>query len=126
MAECSASKEAFNPNVAVARLASYPRSAQNLEVVEQALARLADILGWSNEKGPFGRVIPSGARVLIKPNLVLHANEGPGGMECLVTHASIIRSVADAALGSGAAEVLIGDAPIQGCDFDALDRKSVV
>jgi len=62
-------------------------------------------------------VIPPGSRVLIKPNLVLHQNEGTGGMDCLVTHASVIRAAVDAALQTDAAEVLVGDAPIQGCDL---------
>jgi uncharacterized protein (DUF362 family) len=75
---------------------------------------------WSDERGPFGRVIPKGARVLIKPNLVLHQNEGSGGMDCLVTHSSLIRAAVEAALQTDAAEVLVGDAPIQGCNFDAL------
>jgi len=76
--------------------------------------------GWSDETGPFGKVVPPGARVLIKPNMVLHRNEGGGGLECLVTHPSLIRAVAEAALRTGAKEVLVGDAPVQGCDFDAL------
>ena len=97
--------------------------------VSEALARLADSLGWSNENGPFGRVIPAGARVLIKPNLVLHKNDDPrfpgqAGIDCLVTHASLIRTAAEAALRTGAAEVLVGDAPIQGCDFDALIKTT--
>jgi len=41
-------------------------------------------------------------------------------MDCLVTHASVIRAAVDAALQTDAAEVLVGDAPIQGCDFNAL------
>jgi len=114
--------------VGIARLSSpsYPAVEQPLPTaVSEALGRLADALGWSNEKGPFGRVIPAGARVLIKPNLVLHRNEDPRfpgqeGIECLVTHASLIRAAGEAALRTGAAEVLVGDAPIQGCNFEEL------
>ena len=43
-------------------------------------------MDWSDQRGPFGRVVPPGARVLVKPNLVLHQNEGSGGLDCLVTH----------------------------------------
>jgi uncharacterized protein (DUF362 family) len=116
----------FNPKVGIARLPShlYPQKAEDDTPVSQALARLAVEMGWSDGIHPFGNVIPSGARVLIKPNLVLHRNEGRGGIECLVTHPSLIRSAVEAALQSEAAEVLVGDAPIQGCDFDLLMRVS--
>jgi len=81
-------------------------------------------MDWSDERGPFGRVVPRGARVLIKPNLVLHQNESSGGLDCLVTHSSLIRATVEAALRTDAAEVLVGDAPIQGCNFDALLESS--
>jgi uncharacterized protein (DUF362 family) len=118
----------FNPKVGIARLPSsiYPRLEENQtgNSIAQALQRLADTLEWSDDRSPFGRIIPKGARVLVKPNLVLHQNEGPGGMDCLVTHASLIRAAVEAALQTDAAEVLVGDAPIQGCDFDALIDKT--
>jgi uncharacterized protein (DUF362 family) len=65
-------------------------------------------------------VIRAGARVLVKPNFVLHENQGPWGLEPLVTHPSLVRLVTEAALRAGAEEVLVGDAPVQGCDFPAL------
>ena len=127
-------KHAFVPKVGIARLPSpsYPNLKDGdlaANPVSEALDRLADSLGWANESGPFGRVIPAGARVLIKPNLVLHQNDdprfhGPEGINCLVTHASLIRAAVEAALRTGAGEVLVGDAPIQGCDFDALIKTS--
>ena len=128
MAENSITNHAFAPAVGIARVpsCSYPAVDQaGANPVSEALARLADSLGWSDASGPFGRVIPAGARVLIKPNMVLHKNDDPrypgqDGIDCLVTHASLIRAAAEAALRTGAAEVLVGDAPIQGCDFDAL------
>jgi uncharacterized protein (DUF362 family) len=82
---------------------------------------VAKELRWSEaERGPFGRVIPPGARVLVKPNLVLHSNEGPWGIEPLVTHLSLIRAAVAGALLAEPSEVLVGDAPLQGCDFDRL------
>lgn len=109
--------------VGIARLPSptYPAmNGQSENPVSQALTRLANAMGWADESGPFGKIVPQGARVLIKPNMVLHRNEGGGGMECLVTHPTVIRAVAEAALRTGAREVLVGDAPVQGCNFDAL------
>jgi uncharacterized protein (DUF362 family) len=123
----SLSEHNFTPQVGIARLPSYSyppllpiNKEQTDNPISQALRRLADTMAWSNQSGPFGNVIPKGARVLIKPNLVLHQNEGPGGMDCLVTHSSLIRAAVEAALQTDAAEVLVGDAPIQGCNFDVL------
>ncbi len=122
----SLADHSFNPKVSIARLPSpcYPSETDDNNPISQALIRLADEMGWSDSASPFGNVIPNGARVLIKPNLVLHRNEGPGGTDCLITHPSLIRAVVEAALCSQAAEVLVGDAPIQGCDFDVLMRES--
>src|SRR5205085_5981949 len=67
-----------DPRVALARL-SEPRYASEPESdaeVYLALCRAAAALGWSNQRGPLGRVIAEGARVLIKPNFVLHENQG--------------------------------------------------
>jgi uncharacterized protein (DUF362 family) len=116
----------FNPKVSIVRLpaCSYPPDTATDNPVSQALHRLAIEMEWASGNGPFGSVIPKGARVLIKPNLVLHRNEGPGGTECLVTHPSLIRAAVEAALQSEASEVLVGDAPIQGCDFDVLMQES--
>jgi uncharacterized protein (DUF362 family) len=85
-----------------------------------ALENIGKSLGWADERGPFGRIVPAGAKVLIKPNLVAHENQGPWGVEPLVTHASLIRAATSSALCAGASEVLVGDAPVQGCDFPAL------
>lgn len=116
------SNHTFTSRVAIAQLpsASYPTGPKSDNPISQALRRLADTLGWSDERSPFGKMIPKGARVLIKPNLVLHQNEGRSGLDCLVTHASVIRAAVEAALRTDAAEVVVGDAPIQGCDFEAL------
>jgi uncharacterized protein (DUF362 family) len=131
MSENSLASRAFGPNVGIVRLSSpsYPTMDQSAangdDPVSQALNRLADSLGWSDESGPFGKVILPGARVLIKPNMVLHENDdarfkNQAGLDSLVTHASLIRAAAEAALLTDASEVLVGDAPIQGCDFEAL------
>ena len=119
-------EHSFRPKVSIARLpsCSYPQGTESDNPVSKALHRLAIDMEWASESGPFGNVIPKGARVLIKPNLVLHRNEGAGGTECLVTHSSLIRAAVEAALQSQASEVLVGDAPIQGCNFDVLMQES--
>ena len=91
------------------------------DAVTQGLGRLSAAMGWGDHQSPFHSVVPSGARVLVKPNLVLHENEDPAfGMEELVTHASLIQAVVEAVLLTGATEVVVGDAPIQSCKLDQL------
>ncbi|MDX2031933.1 MAG: DUF362 domain-containing protein [Blastocatellia bacterium] len=116
-----------DPRVAIAALptASYGDGKSSGGPVEAALKRVAEELEWSEEdRGLFGKVIPRGARVLIKPNLVLHENEGPWGIEPLVTHTSLIRAVVEAVLQADPSAVTVGDAPVQGCDFDHLMKAS--
>ncbi|HET9010210.1 MAG TPA: DUF362 domain-containing protein, partial [Gemmatimonadaceae bacterium] len=93
--------------------------------VRDAVRRAGALLGWSDpERGAFGSAIGAGERVVVKPNWVLHANQGPGGFEPLVTHGSLVRSVVLEALRSAAGSVVLGDAPVQGCDFEALVERS--
>jgi uncharacterized protein (DUF362 family) len=90
-----------------------------------AIARAAALLGWSDEElGALGQVIPRGARVVVKPNLVMHVNQGPWGIEPLITDPGLIQATVAAVLQSAASEVIVGDAPIQGCDFDELLRMT--
>jgi uncharacterized protein (DUF362 family) len=118
--------------VAVARTPSarYPpdagANASATDDISVALLRLARELGWGDTDagGAFNKLIPRGARVLVKPNFVTHANQGAGGIEPLVTHGSLVRSVVGALLRTEAAEVTVGDAPMQGCDFDQLLRET--
>jgi uncharacterized protein (DUF362 family) len=71
---------------------------------------------------PLGDLIRPGDKVTLKPNWVLHFNESGGGMDCLVTHASVIEAVARYAALAEPASLVIGDAPVQGCDFEVLQR----
>jgi uncharacterized protein (DUF362 family) len=106
----------FDPRVAAAQAAGYDGGA-----TARALESACAALGWRDaSRGPLGGVIRKGARVLVKPNFVLHENQGPWGVEPLLTHGSVVRAVVEAALDAGAGEVTVGDAPVQGCDFDAL------
>jgi uncharacterized protein (DUF362 family) len=92
--------------------------------VRASLARVAEALDWADTTSPFGRLVPPGSRVVVKPNWVMHANKGPWGLEPLVTHASVIRSVCEALLRTGLGELTVGDAPLQSCDFAALLRAT--
>lgn len=76
----------------------------------------------SAEWNPLGDLVRAGGRILLKPNWVLDRNASGGGMECLVTHTAFIEAVLQYVLLAKPGSVVIGDAPVQGCDFDALAR----
>lgn len=79
---------------------------------------------------PLKEYIHKGQTVLIKPNLVNDVNSAvkntKKGMECLVTHPSVIKCIVDYVLIAlrGAGRVVIADAPIQDCDFNKLKSAS--
>jgi len=98
----------FDPSLAVVETGAYGD-----EEIARSIDRLWSYMGWGN-------LIPAGARVLIKPNFVLHHNQGDGGMDPMITHQSVVKAVAHAALQTEASEVVVGDAPIQTADFAAL------
>src|SRR5829696_4985504 len=92
-----------------------------------ALHDVAGSLGWTDSaRGIFGKVVPEGSKVVVKPNFVLHANQGgdPGGDLPLITHPSIVAAVVAEALKANPSQVIVGDAPIQSCDFNALLRST--
>jgi uncharacterized protein (DUF362 family) len=113
----------FKSGLALAEVTSsaYAEAVGAESMLAAAVQRLASDLRWSAEgKGPFGALIGPGSHVLIKPNWVLHHNQGDGGMEPMITHHSVIKAVVEAVLQADPAEVVVGDAPIQTCDFAKL------
>jgi uncharacterized protein (DUF362 family) len=84
-------------------------------------------LAWGkNPDDPFAGLVLPGGKVVIKPNWVAHSGPGRSPVECLVTHTSVIalamRWAAVALKGRGS--VVVGDAPLQGCDFQELLRQT--
>lgn len=73
---------------------------------------------------PFSEFIKPGNHVLIKPNMVKHINEGPGDMDSLITNFSIIRPIIDYTILAlnGTGKIIVGDAPVQECDFEKLKQ----
>ena len=72
---------------------------------------------------PLGDIIHEGDIVVIKPNWVQDRNENrKGGIDCLVTNASIIRAMIDyvyIALND-TGRIIVGDSPVPACDFEKL------
>lgn len=78
------------------------------------------------EWNPLGGIIRQGDTVVLKPNLVLHENRSGCGTECLYTQPSLVAAMVDyvciALKGTG--KIIIGDAPVQECDFETLITQS--
>jgi len=72
----------------------------------------------SRNWNPLGSFISPGDTVLLKPNFMHHRKEG-GGSSGLITHGSIIRTVADYAYiaTKGSGRIIIADGPTEGADF---------
>jgi uncharacterized protein (DUF362 family) len=71
---------------------------------------------------PLGEFIQPGDKVVVKPNWVMHENRGPGRLDAVVTHPSIVRAVLDFVCIALRQEgtVIVGDAPLQSCQIDQL------
>lgn len=89
--------------------------------VRQALRGIWSAMGFDPDN-PFKDFLGRGSLAVIKPNWVMHCNAAGHGLDCLVTHASLIYYLADwcAAAMDGRGRIIVGDAPIQSCRFDAL------
>jgi uncharacterized protein (DUF362 family) len=74
----------------------------------------------SSEWNPLGAIINKGAKVVVKPNWVCHHNGSGHGLDCLVTHTSVIEALLHYVAKTRPESILVCDAPIQGCDFEAL------
>jgi len=95
---------------------------------QATLRELFRVWGLDPEKlgspqwNPLGSFITPGSRVVLKPNWVLHNNKSGQGIDCLLTHTTLIEAVLQYVALAQPRSVVIGDAPVQGCDFDALRR----
>lgn len=79
------------------------------------------------EWNPLGEFISPGMNILIKPNLVMDYNKNEeGGTDCLYTHPSVVAPIIDYVLIAleKSGKIVIGDAPIQECNFEKLLEES--
>jgi len=77
-------------------------------------------LGKRHPEIPFADIVAPGMTVLLKLNWVNHLNLSGMGMECVVTHPAFVLAVLQEVLGARPGKVVLGDAPIQGCDLEQL------
>jgi uncharacterized protein (DUF362 family) len=89
--------------------------------VRRSLQSLWRLMG-TNPENPFQEYLGKGDTAVIKPNWVLERNYSGSSIECLITHSSLIQCVMEwcAIAMDGEGRVIVGDCPIQGCNFDAL------
>lgn len=102
------------------------------EMVRNCLIGLKmDANNFNSKKwNPFGELIKKGDTVVIKPNWVMDHNKNKNvtenSLECLITHPSVLRAITDYCLIAlnGTGKLIIGDAPMQGCDLEKLIEVS--
>lgn len=69
---------------------------------------------------PLGEIVREGDSVLIKPNWVNHKNHSGQGLSCLVTSTDVLAAILVYLSKAKPRRIVIGDAPIQGCNFEEL------
>jgi uncharacterized protein (DUF362 family) len=74
----------------------------------------------SPDWNPLGAIISEGAKVVVKPNWVHHYNFSGHSMDCLVTHTDVIEAILHYVAKARPERIIVGDAPLQGCNFAAL------
>lgn len=117
---------------------TYPRydhvdDVGNNNFVKEMVAEAFRLQGYdaerfgTNEWNPLGEFINQGDCVLLKPNLVMDVNHLQGaGTDCLYTQPSIVSAVLDYVIIAlkGRGRIIVGDAPMQSCNFENLLKTS--
>jgi len=98
--------------------AAYANADRVRGLVHEAL--LESGLGRGHQDRPLADLIEPGMSVLLKPNWVCHSNSAGYGLECLYTHPAFVLAALDEVLRARPGRIVIGDAPIQSCDFDLV------
>lgn len=104
---------------------------ENYKSVREILHEMQfDIENYGTELwNPLKNLVKKGQNVVIKPNLVYHEHPlGANNVLSMVTNAAIIRPLIDYILlaTEGDVKITIGDAPVQGCEFDKVLELSGV
>lgn len=69
---------------------------------------------------PLQDLIGNGRRILVKPNWVRHEHSGGGNLDSLITHTSLVEGLLHYLVKTAPVRLVVGDAPLQGCDFATL------
>ncbi len=122
----------FDPPEIFPELSKVVRSESHTDAANRIYASVRDILAGlgldqKNQRAsswnPLGELVKEGQTVLLKPNLVTHQHlHGDRGVFWIISHPSILRVLIDYALLAVGPDgrVIIGDAPLENCDFTRL------
>ncbi|HXQ34808.1 MAG TPA: DUF362 domain-containing protein, partial [Anaerolineales bacterium] len=95
---------------------------------DQLLGALRSLFSmWGKDPdSPFKEWVGPGGRVIIKPNWVYHNSPNEAGLDTLVTHTALIKHLIDmvAIALKREGSIIVGDAPIQSCNFDTLVKRT--
>lgn len=134
-------EEYFRPHKAYPEMEGLPVSScsKRPNYVYDGVRNTLLMLGYDKENigtknwNPLRGLISPGQSVVLKPNLVMHRNQNEAGKgrECLYTHPSVVAAVLDYVIlamtdeaGIFSGSIVVGDAPLQSCDFERLVRES--
>lgn len=123
--------QTFRPSINYPEYKANDITAENNDVYD-AVREAIKLLGLDAEHmgtdkwNPLGKFITPGMTVLIKPNMVIDVNKSGYGTDCLYTHPSVIAPIIDYTLLAleGSGKIIIGDAPVQECNFQNLINNS--
>ena len=75
---------------------------------------------------PLKDIVKPGMTVLVKPNMVMDSNHSGGGTDCLYTNPAVVAPVLDFVIKAldKSGKIIVGDAPVQECDFEKLICES--
>lgn len=94
----------------------HPCGSYNYSEVKAAVEKIGSEL-----KGGWKAFIPDGAKVLLKPNLLIAAVPE----KAVTTHPSLVRAVAEICRDAGASEVMVGDSPALGSTRKVAQKAGV-
>ena len=78
----------------------------------------------SSNWNPLQSLVPKDGLVVLKPNLVLES-PASGYNSALTTHGSVVRAmITYVRLAAPTVDILVGDVPLQGADFDQVVREN--
>jgi uncharacterized protein (DUF362 family) len=123
----------FNPKDIYPEFKNWNIIAYTDYIIYDEVRKLFIDMGLDNDNigtekwNPLKDFIKEGNTVLIKPNLVRHKNPSPfGSLKSIITNVSTLRPIIDYTIKAlkGTGKIIIADAPVQGCNFEKLLKKS--
>lgn len=100
-----------------------PKTINSLRDFYNDYSALRSFVFYSVEKSGLLKNINKGSRILIKPNWVFQ-NQRETDEMCLTTHPNLVLAVLEYLLTMEPSNIIIGDSPLQSCDWGKLHSKA--